>query len=213
MGNNGFFSIDSPLYKAMAKLLDMLKINFLWLLCSLLVVTSGAATTAAFSVIFNLEDGKETYIASSFMQKFKENLKQGSMIGMIQLVIIGIICLDFWLYVTAGEKKISYIAAGVVAIFMAYLHFVYAYALLARYDNTILNTLRNSFSVSVKFFPKTMSLLLLVLMEGVIFLWNYTTMFVGFLIGPVSIIWTISRYAKPMFQQIDAESAENKEQS
>ena len=42
-----FFSVDSPLYKFMNRLMDIFKLNCMWLLCSLPIVTMGAATTAA----------------------------------------------------------------------------------------------------------------------------------------------------------------------
>lgn len=54
MGNNSFFSIESPLYKFMNRLLDMIKLNFLWILCSLPIITMGAATTAAFTITLKM---------------------------------------------------------------------------------------------------------------------------------------------------------------
>ncbi len=210
MNSNGFFSIESPLYKLMVKLLDIIKLNFLWLLCSIPVVTMGAATTAAFYTGFRIEKDKDAYIAAPFIREFKANLKKGSIIGVIQILIVYVIYIDFQLSAAAGEKRLVYMAAGIVAVFLAFLHFIYVYALLARYENTIINTFRNSFSICIKFFPKTIGLLLLVLLECAIFLWNYTTMFVGFLIGPACIVLTICRFVMPMFKKIEAEAVTDK---
>lgn len=210
MNSNGFFSIESPLYKLMVKLLDIIKLNFLWLLCSIPVVTMGAATTAAFYTGFRIEKDKDAYIAAPFIREFKANLKKGSIIGVIQILIVYVIYIDFQLSAAAGEKRLVYMAAGIVAVFLAFLHFIYVYALLARYENTIINTFRNSFSICIKFFPKTIGLLLLVLLECAIFLWNYTTMFVGFLIGPACIVLTICRFVMPMFKRIEAEAVTDK---
>jgi len=195
----------------MVKLLDIIKLNFMWLLCSIPVITMGAATTAAFYIGLKMEADEEAYIASPFIREFKADLKQGSIIGIIQMLIIYVIYIDFRLSAAAGEKRLVYIAAGIVAIFLAFLHFIYVYALLARYENTILNTIRNSFSICIKFFPKTIGLLLLILSECVIFLWNFTTMFIGFFIGPACIILTICKFAMPMFKRIEYESAIDKD--
>ncbi|MFG6393374.1 MAG: DUF624 domain-containing protein [Lachnospiraceae bacterium] len=209
--NNSFFSIESPLYKLMVKLLDIIKLNFLWLICSIPVITMGAATTAAFYTGFRIDKDKDAYIAAPFIREFKANFKQGSIIGIIQMLIIYVIYIDFRLSAAAGKKRLVYMAAGIVAIFLAFLHFIYVYALLARYENTIMNTFRNSFSICIKFFPKTIGLLLLVLMECAIFLWNFTTMFVGFFIGPACIVLTICKFVMPMFEKIEAESTADKD--
>lgn len=39
-----FFSVDGGLYKFISRLWDVIKLNFLWLLFSLPIVTMGAAT-------------------------------------------------------------------------------------------------------------------------------------------------------------------------
>lgn len=44
------FSLDSGLYKFMSRLFDMLKLNAMWILCSIPIVTIGASTTAAFTI-------------------------------------------------------------------------------------------------------------------------------------------------------------------
>lgn len=142
MGNNGFFSIESPLYKFMSRLTDMIKLNFLWVLCSLPIITMGAATTAAFTITLKMVEEEEGYIAGPFFREFKNNLGKGSIIGIIQLIAMYAIYLDFQLSKLEGGTMFTVI--GVLATFLAFMHLVYAYALLARYENTIINTLRNS---------------------------------------------------------------------
>ena len=51
-----FFSVDGALYKFLSRLWDMVKLNFMWLLFSLPVVTVGAATVAAYSVTLKMVD-------------------------------------------------------------------------------------------------------------------------------------------------------------
>ena len=58
-----FFSIEGPLYQFFSRLLDMIKLNFLWLLFSLPIITIGASTAAAFSVTLKMVDEREGYIA------------------------------------------------------------------------------------------------------------------------------------------------------
>ena len=45
-----FFSTEGGIYKFMTRLWDMIKLNFLWLICSLPIVTIGVSTIAAFTI-------------------------------------------------------------------------------------------------------------------------------------------------------------------
>lgn len=206
MGSNGFFSIESPLYKFMNRLLDMIKLNFLWVLCSLPIVTMGAATTAAFTITLRMVEDEEGYIARPFFREFKNNLGKGSIIGIIQLVAMYAIYLDFQLSKAEGGTMFTVI--GVLAIFLTFMHLVYAYALLARYENTIINTLKNSYSIGLRYLPKTFGLFLMIVLECVIFMWNFTTLLIGILLGPACIILTISGFARPLFRLVENDNKE-----
>lgn len=61
-----FFSVDSPLYRFLSKLLDVIRLNFLWILFSIPLVTIGASTVAALSVALKMADDEEGYIGRSF---------------------------------------------------------------------------------------------------------------------------------------------------
>ncbi len=206
MGNNGFFSIESPLYKFMSRLTDMIKLNFLWVLCSLPIITMGAATTAAFTITLKMVEEEEGYIARPFFREFKNNLGKGSIIGIIQLIAMYAIYLDFQLSKLEGGTMFTVI--GVLATFLAFMHLIYAYALLARYENTIINTLRNSYSIGLRYLFKTLGLFLIIVLECVIFMWNFTTILIGVLLGPACIILTISGFARPLFRLVENDNEE-----
>lgn len=70
-----FFSVDSPLYRFLSKLLDVIRLNFLWILFSIPLVTIGASTVAALSVALKMADDEEGYIGRSFLKAFRENWK------------------------------------------------------------------------------------------------------------------------------------------
>ena len=101
-----FFSVDSPLYKFMNRLMDVFKLNCMWLLCSLPIVTMGAATTAAYTITLKMVEDEEGYIAGPFWKEFKANLKKGSILGVIGMVASYAVYLDFQLYHAAKHHKI-----------------------------------------------------------------------------------------------------------
>ncbi len=201
-----FFSVDGHLYKFMSRLTDMFKLNFMWLLCSLPIVTMGAATTAAYTITLKMVDEEEGYIVAPFWKEFKANLKKGSIIGIIFLVACYAIYLDFQLFQVAEKYNTMFLIIGVIAIYLLFMHTVYAFPLLARYENSIINTMRNSYSIAAKFFGRTIFLAVLIALELAIIFWNLNTMFVGLLFGPACIILTISGFAKSFFKVIEQEN-------
>jgi len=200
-----FFSPDGKFYGFMSRLTDILKLNFLWLICSLPVVTAGAATIAAFSITLRMVEDTEGHIARNFFKAFKSNLKQGIPMSFITLLGAWAVYLNFEIFKNADSPL--FLATGIVSGYLFIFSLLYTYPLLARYENTIINTLKNSFRISMKYFMRSFFILLIVALEIVIIMWNTTTLFVGALIGPACIIFTISGPAMAIFRLIDKESA------
>ena len=173
----------------------------------------GASTAAAFSITLKMVEDEEGYVAKTFFHEFKVNLKKGSVIGIIQFIALYAIYLDFQLAGAVESSSTMFTVVGVIASFLAFMHLVYAYALLARYENTIINTMRNSYSICIRYFKKTIGLFLVLALEFVVFLWNFSTIFLAVLIGPACIIYTISGFARPLFRIIETDNEERAAQS
>ena len=202
------FSIDGPLYNFFSRLLDMIKLNILWFLFSLPVVTIGASTAAAFAVTLKMVDEREGYIAKQFWNAFKANLKQGIPTGLLNLFFVYALYLDFQLFHAVEGNPIYFLILGIVGSVMCFGYFIYAYALMARYDNTLLKTLKNSMDISVKYFGRTVMIAVVIAVEIIVFIFNTTTMFLGLLIGPAVVFLTISGPAMYIFRDIERKSKE-----
>ncbi|MBQ7863031.1 MAG: YesL family protein [Lachnospiraceae bacterium] len=202
------FSIDGPLYNFFSRLLDMIKLNVLWFLFSLPVVTIGASTAAAFSITLRMVDEREGYIAKQFWNAFKENLKQGIPAGLLNLFFVYALYLDFQLFHAVEGNPIIFLILGIVGSVMCFGYFIYTYALMARYDNTLLKTIKNSMDISVRYFGRTVMIAVVVAVEIIVFIFNTTTMFLGLLIGPAVIFLTISGPAMYIFRDIERKTKE-----
>ena len=207
-----FFSVDSPIYKFISRLFDMFKLNLMWLFCSLPIVTMGAATTAAYTITLKMVEDQEGYIAGPFWEEFKRNLKKGSILGIILLVALYAIYLDFQLFRAATQYNVLFLVVGVLAVFLLFMHMIYAFPLLARYENSVINTLRNSYAIAAKYLGRTAFLAVLLLLEMCIIFWNMTTIFLGVLFGPACIILTISGFARQFFVLVERENEMLKEE-
>ncbi len=199
------FSTDSTLYKFLSRLWDMIKLNFLWLLFSLPVITIGAATVAAYAVTLKMVDDTEGYVGREFIRAFRKNWKQGIPLGLACLFCSYIVYLDFELFNKIENNPILLLIFGMIAAFVFGIAFLYAFPLSARYENTFFRTLKNSVDISVRYFVRTIFLVILLALEGMLFLFNSTTIFLGILIGPACFMLTVSGFALYFFRKIEEE--------
>lgn len=200
-----FFSVDGKLYKFMQGLLNVFKINLLWIICSVPIVTFGAATVAAFDVTMKMVDDEEGYVARQFFKAFKSNLKKGIPLGLLAVVCAYIVWLNFSLFEQIEGNPILLLIVGMVAAFVFTLSFIYAFPLQARYENTIVKTLQNSLNISLRYFGRTLFTIVILAVEILIIFWNSTTLFIGIIIGPACMIYTVSGCAKFIFRELEKE--------
>ena len=71
----------------MRRVIDLILLNFLWIIFSIPVITIGASTCAAYYVTLKLVDGKENPegfalvdVIKLFLKGFKQNFKQGTIL-------------------------------------------------------------------------------------------------------------------------------------
>lgn len=200
-----FFSVDGALYKFISRLWDMVKLNFLWLLFSLPIVTFGAATVAAYSVTLKMVDEQEGYVGRQFIKAFKANLKQGIPLGLLALLCTYAVYLDFEMFEKLENNPMVFLIVGIVAIFIFGMAFIYAFPLSARYENTLIGTLKNSVKIATRYFVRTLFLVVILVVEVLLFVFNTTTLFFGILIGPACIMLTISGCVLRFFKEIEKE--------
>ena len=202
---SGFFRVDGGLYRFLSRFWDLVKLNFMWLLFSLPIVTFGAATVAAYSVAMKMVDDEEGYVARSFVSAFKANLKQGMVMGLIFLVATYAIYLDYEINRVSEEGSIILIVVGIVSVFVYVTAMLYSFPLLARYENGIVATIQNSMEISRRYFGRTLLIVGVLLFEYVIFHFNRVLFCFGMLFGVAFAIFTVAAFSKRIFQEIEKE--------
>ena len=199
------FSVDSPVYKFLSKFLDVVKLNFFWILFSIPVITVGASTVAAMSVGLKMVDDEEGYIGKNFLKAFKENWKLGTILWMITVVAVYAIYLDYQLFEAVENNPIIFLIIGMASIALAVAALIYSYPLTARYENTLINTIQNSINISRKYLGNTLLLVIILAVEYIVFNFNKTMLFFGIILGPGFMIFTIAAFSKRIFQKIEKE--------
>lgn len=195
------FSPESRLYKGLSFFANVILLNFLWILFSLPLITLGASTVAAYSVVFKILENKEGYIFKDFWKSFKENWKQGTLLWLITLVAIYGFYLD--VQILKNDPGIPVIVASIVAFVLVAFSLIYAYPLSARYENKFFLHIKNSFLLSMSYLGRTLFLVLILFLEIGVFLWNSHTLIFLVLIGPAVLIYSVAGTAKKIFSTND----------
>lgn len=201
-----FFSVDSPLYRFLSKLLDVIRLNFLWILFSIPLVTIGASTVAALSVALKMADDEEGYIGRSFLKAFRENWKQGTVLWLITLVALYAIYLDFQFFEALEGNPMIFLLVGILSIVVVVSALLYAYPLAARYENTLFRTIQNSIDITRRYVGRTLFLVFVLSLEFLLFQFNQTMMFFAILLGPGFMIYTLAAFSKKTFLLIEKEN-------
>ncbi|MBP3237907.1 MAG: DUF624 domain-containing protein [Lachnospiraceae bacterium] len=208
------FDIDGPLYKFMLTFTNIVKLNFCWILGTLigLGTTVGVSTVAAFDVGLRMVRNEEGYIGKQFVGAWKSNFKQGFPLGLINLLVAYAVYLDLAIFHASEKGPILLLIWGILFGIIGVTSFLYAYPQTARYQNRLFKIIRNSFRISTRFPLRTLLLIICLAIEVLSFLWNYTTMAIGVLIGPAALILTVSTFAMPIFDKIEENNRKLKEE-
>jgi uncharacterized membrane protein YesL len=167
------------------------------------IVTIGSATVAAYSVTLKMVKDYEGKVVKQFIEAFKRDWKKGMPLGLIALGAAYFAYLNIEFFNKMNGNPIIFLLAAILIIFFSLVYLTYAFALCARYQNTVLNTLKNSAAITYKYFGKTLVLWFVVAVLAVLFMFNTTLLFFGLLIGPVSIFLTVSGFARKNFDELD----------
>ena len=89
-----FFSLENPVWKFIGNLADFFILSCLWYLCSLPVVTAGAAASAVYYVTLKMSRDQEGELVRSFFKSFRQNLKPGCLLGVGYLAAVVLLGLD-----------------------------------------------------------------------------------------------------------------------
>lgn len=152
------FNPDNPVMRALSALADLMILNLLTILCCLPVVTIGAALTALNAAIIKIVQGEDSSPSKDFFRAFRQNFKKGTILGLIFLGFFIFVFVDYFL----AEGVVPILRPAIAAsALLALLLGQYTFALLARYENSLKNTLKNAFLLAVGYFPRTLAMALL----------------------------------------------------
>ncbi len=201
---NRIFNADNPFWKAMGRIFDITELNLLWVLGCLPIVTIGASTTAFYYAVLNLQLGEEKVAYQDFFRSFRQNFKQGTVLGLIIFPLGLFLAADVWLARKQGPGIYSFFMVFFAVLFLLWAALaLYAFPLLAKFDNTNKQILLLSFSLALKHLPQTV--IMLAATGLALLLCSKMPFFVLIVFGFVTEFhcWFMAKLFKPMIDSIE----------
>lgn len=188
------FNLDNKFFQGIGKLVDCVILSVLWLFCCIPVITTfllawqsasvfgwvlcwaasflaGPATTALYYTINKVIRHSRSYIWREYWHAFRMNFKQSAAAILILAgigIFMGIDCYIMYQMAQAGEKSGVLYIVFLVLIALVIMLATYIFPYIARFENTLKETFKNTALIAIANLPWT--LLLFVVLAGVAFL-------------------------------------------
>lgn len=163
---NRFFGQNNPLWNGMETVFDVCALNLLWLLCCLPVFTIGPSTTAFFYAQLALVRGEGSYVSKDFFRSFKQNFKQGILLGLPLTAAGAFLALDVFMCYRSGKGVYTFFMVFFAVMFLLWAFItLYAFPLLSKFEKSNKEILPWAFVLSIRHLGKTL-LMLIVLTVG-----------------------------------------------
>ncbi len=181
--------IDSPIARAINKFVQMIYIGLLWFLCSLPVLTAGAATTALYEVLLKMQKDEEGAVGTAFFRGFRSNLKCSLPVWIPILLAEAVFGVNLFYYAILGGREflVQSVVFGILLV-LSLTVYGYAFPVMAKFENTTQGTFRMVFLLAVRN-PGWTIVITVIQVLTVLICW-------GFLYFPTMFIMGISGYAQ-----------------
>ncbi len=211
-----FNLMDNVITRALSKICDMICLNVLWVICSIPIVTTGASTTALYTVMLKMVRNEEGYIFRGFFKAFKENFKQSTIIWLIVAALGAVWWIDYRVSGLMGQGisdvfRIIFLLLGFLLLSVI----IYVFPLTARYENSISATFKNAIILTVAKLPYTFIMVAVLVIAVLASLWNTMMLMMAlplwFIFGVSLIAWVNSYLLRRVFTVFEQEEEDTKE--
>lgn len=190
----GVFDINGKFFKGLTKAGDFVILTLLAAVCSIPVITIGASLTGVFYAALKMARDEEGYVWKEFFKSFKQNLKQSIAIELIIAVLAAVLIVDInvcsnWA-ASGGGMPVQLLMFGAIGILLVLSAVaLYAFPVLAKFDNTVFATLKNSLVLCMHHLPQTFCMMFAT--YGLIY---FTMQYLGIIFISVPLIFYIDSF-------------------
>lgn len=158
---------SSWLYKSAKAVGDVVIISVLFLIFCLPVVTAGASASALYYTVYRKYRKKSDDLIKDFMHSLKDNLRHGIIIHIIYSLYSAVVGFNiyFALFGFNGLKLPDwYTVIAFLPVLPVIFSYPFIYPLVARFSNSVKETIKNSFTLCMINFPKFLLIWLIIIL-------------------------------------------------
>ena len=150
---------QSRFHAVVSALIDMIWAGFLWLLCSLPLLTIGASSTALYYVTVKCVRHERGSLTRSFFSSFRDNFRQATLLWLLLVLYVLIGLSNIRIFGNMGLQQsnpIYYVSR--LLLLPAPLLFPWLFAFLSRFSNTIGAAVKYAAFLALRHFGATLLL-------------------------------------------------------
>ena len=203
------FGFDGSFTNICDKIFDVMALGFLWILCSIPIVTIGASTSALYYAMVKCVKNGNGYIAREFFHSFRLNLLSGCFIWIL------VVAATFAMHLNIGilmKETVGYVGLFFICVYALTSVWILAFACyvfpaLARFDMSSGWLIKLAMYMTVRYFGTTLALLLVLACTGAI-IWRFPILVI-FAPGPV--IFLMSEFLERVLKKHEPDRQETGE--
>lgn len=160
---------ESKLHLVLTALIDIIWLGILWLLCSLPVITIGAASTALYYAMVKCVRHDIPEPTRFFFRAFRRNFRQATLLWLLCLAALGLGLADIYAFSRMGVQRGGFLYAfSRLLLLPVPMLFPWIFAFLSRFENTVMGTLRFAVYLALKHWKQTLLIFFEMALVGLI---------------------------------------------
>ncbi len=134
---------ESRLHAVLTAIIDIVWLGLIWLLCSLPVLTIGAASTALYYSMVKCVRHERGRATKEYFGAFCRNFRQATALWLICLAVLAVGIADMYAFSQMGVKQGDFLfVLSRLLLLPVPVLFPWIFAFLSRFQNTVAGTLR-----------------------------------------------------------------------
>lgn len=155
-------NLEHPVLQFIQTTCEFICLNILFLLCCLPIITIGSAISSLYQVTMKEARKEHGYFMKPFMKAFISNFKESTAVFLVYL-LVGLLLLFnlvFWTSMKTIPAMCVTAVMGIASVVL-FVSLLYTFPLIARFQNSIGQTLKNSILIALVH-KKTTGILILI---------------------------------------------------
>ena len=165
-----FFHSEGRIMQTLSTLADLVMLNLLTILCSLPVFTLGAAVTALYDAVGNMQQGDGSS-CSGYFRAFRTHFRQSTLLWLVLFSALSAILYGLTCLLSAGTaSSLVMVMLFMLAVWSMVL--AWAFPIQARFSRNAFHTLAYAFVCTVKYLPRPVCMTILNMLPVAVWLLN-----------------------------------------